>query len=84
MTIDRLRQVSRATPFKPFTLSLTDGRRFRVRSPEFIMITPEASRTVVVAESGEDYSIVDLLLVTSIDFGKAQRRPSPNGRLRRR
>ena len=84
MTIDRLRQVARATPFKPFTLSLTDGRRFRVRSPEFIMITPEASRTVVVAESGEDYSIVDLLLVTSIDFGKAQRRACPNGRLRRR
>jgi hypothetical protein len=84
MTIDRLRHVARAIPFKPFTLSLTDGRRFRVRSPEFIMITPEASRTVVVAESGEDYSIVDLLLVTSIDFGKAQRRPRPNGRLRRR
>ena len=84
MTIDRLRQVARATSFKPFTLSLTDGRRFRVRSPEFIMITPEASRTVVVAESGEDYSIVDLLLVTSIDFGKAQRRARPNRRLRRR
>jgi hypothetical protein len=84
MSIDRLRQVARATPFKPFTLSLTDGRRFRVRSPEFIMITLEASWTVVIAESGEDYSIVDLLLVTSIDFGKTQRRARPNGRLRRR
>ena len=83
MTIDRQRQVARATSFKPFTLSLTDGRRLRVRSPEFIMITPEASRTVVVAESGEDYSIVDLLLVTSIDFGRA-RHVRPNGRVRRR
>ena len=83
MTIDRVRQVARATPFKPFTLSLTDGRRFRVRSPEFIMITPEASRTVVVAESGEDYSIVDLLLVTSLDFGKT-RSARRNGRIRRR
>ncbi len=81
MTIDRVRDAARATPFRPFTLSMTDGQRFHVRGPEFIMITPEASRTVVVAESGEDYSIVDLLLVTSIDFGRARRR---NGRMRRR
>jgi hypothetical protein len=81
MTIDRVRQVARATPFKPFTMSLTDGRRFRVRSPEFIMITPEASRTVVVAESGEDYSIIDLLLVTSLDFGNGKgKRSGGNGR----
>lgn len=83
MTIERVRQAARTTPFKPFTLSLTDGRRFRVCSPEFIMITPEASRTVVIVESGESYSIVDLLLVTSIDFGGA-RRFRPNGRIRRR
>ena len=83
MTIDRVREVARAVPFKAFILSLTDGRRFRVRHPECIMIPPEASRTVVVAESGESYSIVDLLLVTSIDFGNA-RRFRPNGSARRR
>ena len=81
MTIDRVRKVARATPFKPFTMSLTDGRRFRIRSPEFILITPEASRTVVVAESGEDYSIIDLLLVTSLDFGNGKgKRSGGNGR----
>lgn len=72
MTMERVREAVRAVPFKPFTISLTDGRQLRVRSPEFIMVTPEASRTVVIAESGEDYSIVDLLLVTSLDFGKAK------------
>jgi hypothetical protein len=62
-------------------MSLTDGRRFRIRSPEFILITPEASRTVVVAESGEDYSIIDLLLVTSLDFGNGKgKRSGGNGR----
>ncbi len=79
MTVDRIRQVVKAAPFKPFTLCLTDGRRFRVRHPEFILITPEASRTVVVAESGENYSIVDLLHVTSIDFGNGKRKQT-NGR----
>lgn len=79
MTIEQLRRVVGREPFRPFTLSLADGRRLRVRSPEFIMVTPEAERTFIVAESGEDYSIVDLLLVTSIDFGAAEQR---NGRKR--
>ena len=82
MTIDRVRQAVRTEPFKPFTLSLTDGRRFRVRHPECIMIPPEASRTVVVAESGENYSIVDLLLVTSIDFGNGKRHQNSERRKR--
>jgi hypothetical protein len=75
MTIDRLRQVVHAEPFRPFTICLTDGRQFRVRHPECMLIPPEAARTFVVAESGEDYRIIDLLLVSSIDFvdGKARR-----------
>ena len=83
MTIDRVREVARAVPFKPFTLSLTDGRCFRIHHPECIMIPPEASRTVVVAESGENYSHVDLLLVTSLDFGNGRsKRLGSNGRRR--
>jgi hypothetical protein len=81
MTIDQLRKAARAEPFRLFTISLTDGRRFRVRHPEFILIPPEASRTFVMAESGEDYSIIDLLLVTSIDFGDGNgKRPRRRGR----
>jgi len=73
MTIDRIRKVVQAEPFQPFILSLADGRRFLVRSPGFIFITPEASRTIIVAESGEDYSIIDLLMVTSIDVGNGRK-----------
>ena len=69
MTIDQLRKAVKAEPFKPFTVSLTDGRRFFVPHPEFIWIPPEASRTFGVSGSGEDYYILDLLLVTSLDFG---------------
>lgn len=73
MTVDQLRKAAKAEPFKPFTVSLADGRRFFVPHPEFLWIPPEASRTFVVAESGGDYSILDLLLVTSIDFGNGAR-----------
>ncbi|MDO8631145.1 MAG: hypothetical protein Q7R41_11695 [Phycisphaerales bacterium] len=80
MTIDRLRKAVRAEPFKPFTISLTDGRRLYVRHPEFILVPPEASRTFVIAESGEDYSIIDLLLVTSIDFAGRKMPGGKNGK----
>lgn len=80
MTIDHLRKAATAHPFVPFTVSLGDGRRFFIGHPENIMITAEASRTFVVAESGEDYSIIDLLLVTSIDYGKRSSRNKSNGR----
>jgi hypothetical protein len=68
MTLDRLRAAVRAEPFRPFTICLADGRSFHVRHPEFVLITPEAARTFVVAESGEDYRILDLLMVSSLDF----------------
>lgn len=77
MTIDQLRKAAKAEPFKPFSLSLADGRRFRVRNPEMIAVLPEATRTFVVAGTGEDYSIIDLLLVASIDF---EGRKTPGGK----
>ena len=78
MTIDQIRKATRAQPFRPFTVCLADGRQMRVRHPECIMIPPEASRTFIVAQEGEDYTIIDLLLVTSLDFknGKTARRKS--------
>jgi len=69
MTMDAIRKALKAEPFEPFTVSLTDGRRFSVKHPEFIWIPPEASRTFHIAGKGEDYSVISLLLVTSIDFG---------------
>lgn len=74
MTINQLRNAVKAEPFRPFTVSLTDGRSVRVRQPECIFIPLEASRTFIVAESGEDYSIIDLPFVTSLDFGDGKKK----------
>lgn len=43
------------------------------------MIPPTATRTFVVAQPSEDYSIMDLLLVTALDFKGTKWR---NGRRR--
>lgn len=74
MTIEQLRIAVRHEPFKPFVICLADGRQFRVPHPECIMIPPKASRTFVVASRGEDYRIIDLLLVTSIDYTNGKTR----------
>ena len=76
MTIEQLRKAVRIEPFMPFIICLTDGRKFRIPHPECIAIPPKASRTFVVSGQGEDYRIIDLLLVTSIDYtnGKTSRR----------
>lgn len=68
MTIEQLRNAVRAEPFKPFTICFGDGRQFFVPHPEFVALPPGASRTFVVVEPEENYRIIDLLLVTSLDF----------------
>jgi hypothetical protein len=66
MTIEELRQVHRAQPFVPFTLHLADGRKVRVRSPEFLAQSP-AGRIIYVATEDNVLDRIDLLMVVSIE-----------------
>jgi hypothetical protein len=86
MTIERLREARDSSPFTPFTLSLADGRRFRVPHRDFVWFPPHAQRTVVVAgEQPESHSIIDVLMITSLDFESAGRNGEPgNGHPRAR
>jgi hypothetical protein len=74
MTIEKLREAVHQKPFKPFTILVADGREYRVPSPELISIAPRATRTFVVAHGEEEYTFLDLLLVTGLEFGVAARR----------
>ena len=76
MNIEQLRRIIRAQPFQPFTICLADGREFRIPHPECVMISPDATRSFGVAGPKEDYRIVNLLLVSSLDFinGKERKR----------
>lgn len=69
MTVDQLRKALDATPFRPFDILTGDGRKFHVPHREFIAMPPRAERTFVVfGKSGEDYTVLDLLLVVGLDF----------------
>lgn len=70
MTIEQLRKAIQPNTFQPFTIRLTDGQAFHVTHPEWIWIPPKAERTFIMADKDGSSSIIDLLLVTSLEFGK--------------
>jgi hypothetical protein len=73
MTIERIREAFGAQPFVPFVLHLADGREIPVHGPEFIMPAP-SGRTIVVFQPDDRMNIVDLLLVTDLEFKARKRR----------
>jgi hypothetical protein len=75
MTMEQLRQMHLAQPFRAFDIYLADGRTLPVEHPEFLAQSP-AGRTIAVAHADGTLEIVDLLLVVSL-------KPRPNGSQRR-
>jgi hypothetical protein len=67
MTIEQLRAAYEETPFRPFVLHLADGREIPVHSREFISPAPNG-RTMVVWQPDARMNIIDLLLVTDLEF----------------
>ena len=66
MTVEQLRIVHRAQPFKAFTVRMADGRSFRVTHPDFLSHSP-SGRTMIVHHKDDSYSVLDLLLVTELE-----------------
>lgn len=75
MTIEQLRAMHTARPFRPFRIHMADGRDCDVLHPEFLAHTP-TGRTVMVAKADETFEIIDLLLVTSLEPINGQTRRS--------
>jgi hypothetical protein len=67
MTIDRVRELYDAEPFRPFVLHLADGREMAVLHREFIMSTP-SGRTLIVAQPDDSLNIIELLVVTDLEI----------------
>ncbi len=74
MTLDQIREAYDARPFLPFILHLADGREIAIRSREFMMPAP-SGRTISVYQPEGRTNIIDLLLVTDLEFASR----SPGG-----
>lgn len=66
MTVEKLKEVLNAQPFRPFTIHMGDGRVFFMKHRDFISRSP-SGRTVIVHSEDDSFSILDLLLVTELE-----------------
>ncbi len=67
MQTQQLRESLKNEPFRPFRMHLADGRSLRVVHPEQVSVSP-GGRTAVVWLGDESSQIVDVMLVTSLEF----------------
>ena len=70
MTTEQFRATMRLQPFRPFTIHMVDGRTFDVGHPDFIAQSP-TGRTVIVFQTDESYSLLDLLLMSEVEVHSA-------------
>jgi len=73
MRIQELRELRDATPFRPFSIHLADGRAIPVIHRDFVIFSP-SGRTVIVYQRDDSFDIVDVMPVTSLQVKR------PNGR----
>lgn len=68
MTIDELRTVREANPFRPFIIHMADGRSYPVPHRDFISQSPGGGRTIIVYRADTSFSILDLYLVNELEI----------------
>jgi hypothetical protein len=67
MNLDEFGAVMRSEPFRPFIMHLADGREVTVRHPEMAAFAA-TSRVVTVYQPDGQLHLIDLFLVTDIEF----------------
>jgi hypothetical protein len=64
MDISGVREALHKQPFEPFAIRLADGRSLTVPHPDFVALT---SRRVIVGAEDDSWSIIEPLLIVSLD-----------------
>jgi hypothetical protein len=68
MTVEQLRILRDAVPFRPFTIHLADGRTLPVPHRDFVSVAP-SGRIAIVYRPDDTCSIVDMHLETELVVG---------------
>ena len=65
MTVEHFRDTMKATPLRPFTVHVADGRLFTVKHPEHVA-SSRSGRTVIIFGEDDGFSILDCLLMMEV------------------
>ena len=71
MTMQTLKEIHHAEPFRPYTLHFADGGTVRVTHPESLAYNP-SGRTAVVVFPDDSTQWFDVLLVSRIEMSNGQ------------
>lgn len=67
MTIAMLRELHEKRPFVPFIISMADGRKLNVVHNEFLAFFP-SGRSAMLTHRDDRFTLIDLLMVTTVDI----------------
>lgn len=70
MSTERLIEVQRRKPFRPFFINTADGNRYLVSHPEALAYNPKG-RTAVLITNDDRSVFLDLLLIASLEDAPA-------------
>lgn len=73
MDLNGIREALHRQPFEPFVIRLADGRALSVPHPDYVAV---GNRRVVVVSEDDSWSVVEPLLIVSLDYNG--RRPIPS------
>jgi len=76
MTAQEFRAALQAIPFRPFTVHMAGGRSFEVRHRDFLLLGPNGRTAFVFSPSGAEFNILDVMLMTELEFGPQGTQPT--------
>ena len=65
MDLQGIREALQRQPFEAFSICLADGRSLSVPHPEMVAI---GKRRIIVVEADDSWSVVEPLLIVSLDY----------------
>jgi hypothetical protein len=66
MTVEQIRSLRDATPFRAFRVHMANGKSADVPHPDFINLSP-TGRILIISRADDAFELIDTLLVTSIE-----------------
>jgi len=73
MDLQGIREALLRRPFEPFNIRLADGRSLDVPHPEMVAV---GKRRIIVVEPDDSWSVIEPLLIVSLDYNGKRRRRS--------
>lgn len=67
MTVEQLRIMREANPFRPFRIHVADEKSFDVPHRDFVAPSP-TGRTAIIYRPDDTWSVIDVYLITELEL----------------